>query len=215
MPLVAFEVYQMGVDFGVFQFLVSQQPQSIDKLCTSAGISKRTFYYKRPELEKSGIIREVEGGYALWTYVEAEQTVIKTIQQWKKIAFCNPTPMEIADETGLSPATAETLARKTQGKTGWAMPNDAVKQSAAEKLGEVLVCAARIRNGEISNFDYENDAEIVEEAEVRLKTQPQMLPRLAEDGEEVVSWPSEALKYLGETRQPKDRHKTAFFVVRP
>jgi len=34
-----------------------------------------------------------------------------------------------------------------------------------------------------------------------------MLPKLAEDGDTVVSWPSEALKYLGKSYKPKDRHK--------
>lgn len=202
-------------DAKIIVSLLEEQPQSIDKLWKSAGISKRAFYYRRSVLEKSGIIREAEGGYVLWTYVNAEKAVMETIQQWKKIAFRDPTPTEISDETGLSPAKAETLARKTKSKTGWAIPNDAVKQSAGEKLGGVLICAVRKRNGTLSNFDYDkypDDPEILEEAERFLKEHPEMLPKLTDD-EEHLSWPQEALKYLPITYKPRDRHVATFFVV--
>jgi len=205
----------LSTDAKIIVALLREQPQSIDKICTSAGISKRTFYYKRAVLEKSGIIREVDGDYALWTYVEAEKAVMETIRQWRRIGFRDPTPMEIADETGLSPAKTETLARKTKDKTGWAMPNDAAKQGAAEKLGEVLICAARKRNGTRSNFDYDkypDDPELLEEAERFLKERPEMLPQLLDD-EEHLSWPQDALKYLPMHHKPRDRHVATFFVV--
>jgi len=74
-----------------------------------------------------------------------------------------------------------------------------------------LVCAARIRDLGISklkeNFSYEEDTKIIEKANVFLKKYPEMLPKLAEHGDAVASWPSEALKYLGKDHTLKDRRK--------
>jgi hypothetical protein len=163
--------------------------------------------------------RSVVYGLSEWRpFREQVQVVIKTIKQWKKIAFRHPTPMEIADDVPIpiSPQKAEALARQTKEKTGWTMPNQAIIQSATEKLGETLVCAARKRDGTISNFDYEkypDDPEILEEAERFRKEHPEMLPKLIEDGED-VTWPEEALKYLGINYKPKDRHIATLVVIR-
>jgi len=48
-----------------------------------------------------------------------------------------------------------------------------------------------------------------------LEGRPEMLPKLTDDGEDVVSWPSEALKYLGKGYKPKDRSRPYVRVVRP
>jgi len=210
------ESRSLSADAKIIWSLVNKQPQKIDALCESARISERTFYYKRPILEKLKIIKKTENGYALGPYVEAEELVIKTIKRWNKIAFRDPTPIEIADETRISPQKAEALARKTKDKTGWAMPNQGLIESATENLGETLVCAARKRDGTISNFDYEkypDDPEILEEAERFRKEHPEMLPKLIEDGED-VTWPEEALKYLGINYKPKDRHIATLVVIR-
>jgi len=55
--------------------LLKKQPQSKDELCKGAAVSKSAFYRLRPMLMDSGIIKEVEGGYALWTFSELEKTV--------------------------------------------------------------------------------------------------------------------------------------------
>lgn len=47
------------------------------------------------------------------------------------------------------PEEAEELARKTQDVMGWSMPNQAVQDSATEKLGEVLGCARKHLRNEI------------------------------------------------------------------
>ena len=207
----------LSADAKIIWSLYNKQPQKIDALCESARISERTFYYKRPILEKLKIIKKTENGYALGPYVEAEELVIKTIKRWRKIAFRAPTPIEIADETRISPQKAEALARKTKDKTGWAMPNQGLIESATEKLGETLVCAARKRDGTISDFDYEKypaDPEILEEVERFLKEHPEMLPKLNEEDPDDISWSQEALKYLRKTYKPKDRHQPTLIVIR-
>ena len=89
------------------------------------------------------------------------------------------------------------------------MPNEGVIESAREKLGEILVCAARIRDSGLSklkeNFSYEEDVEIMEKADAFLKKHLELLPRLSENRMQVIVWPPEALKYLGKGYRPKDR----------
>ena len=208
---------ELSPDAKIIVALLKKQPQTRDELIRNAHVSRSGFYENSALLKEKGYMIETEDGYALWTYVDAEKVVIKTIKEWTDIGFRYPTPMEIANETDLSPQEAEALARKTKDKTGWAMPNEGLIESAVEKLGEVLVCAARKRDGTISNFDYKkypDDPEILEEAERFLKEHPEMLPKLTEDEEDVVSWPREALKYLGKIHKPKDRHITFVAVIR-
>jgi len=127
---------------------------------------------------------------------------------------------EIAVETGITPEGAEKLAYKLAAQTGWFNPKPELIRDAREKLGEVLVCAARMRDGKVredgksEDFRYEDDIMVVEEAKRFLKTHPNLLPKLAEDGESVVSWSSEALKFLGEDYKPKERAEPHLWVVR-
>jgi len=82
-------------------------------------------------------------------------------------------------------------------------------EEAREKLGEALVCAARMKEGKPSNWRemYSDDPEIVREGERFLKEHPTMLPKLSKDGMQVISWPTETLRYLGKDHQPKDRSR--------
>jgi hypothetical protein len=172
-----------------------------------------TIGYNLKMLKKFDLVNQLKDKrYAFITYFDGEEAVMQTIEEWKKIAFRYPTLGEIANEVGISLQDAETLARKVKAKTGWSMPNKAILESATEKLGEVLVCAARIREGKISSFDYEQNSEIIEEAKAYLKKHPEMLPKLGSDGQHVVSWPSSALKYLGRIYKPKDRLKAALMT---
>ena len=131
------------------------------------------------------------------------------MDRWKSLGFRYPTVEEIADETGMVPEEAKILAYKTRNETGWFMPNEGIIERARERLGEILVCAARIRDLGLSklkeNFSYEEDMEIMEKADAFLKKHPEMLPKLSENGMQVIVWPPEALKYLGKDYQPKDR----------
>ena len=198
--------------------LLKEQPQKVDELCKSAGIHPTTFYRLRPLLRDKGIIREMEGGYALWTYEDMEKAVIEAVKEWKRVAFRYPTIEEIANAIGIIPEKAKLLVYKTRDTTGWFMPNEGIIESAREKLGEILVCAARIHDFGVSqakaDYYWDDDEEILQEAEPFLEGRPEMLPKLTDDGDDVASWPSEALKYLGKGHKPKDRSQPYVKVVR-
>jgi DNA-binding IscR family transcriptional regulator len=66
---------RLSSDARIIIALLKKQPQSKDELCKAAGVSKSAFYRLRPLLADSGIVKEVEGGYALWTFSEVEKTV--------------------------------------------------------------------------------------------------------------------------------------------
>jgi hypothetical protein len=57
-------------------------------------------------------------------------------------------------------------------------------------------------------------AAIVESAGVFLKEHPGLLPRMADDGRDVVSWPLEASRFLGEAYKPLDRQVSELYIVR-
>ena len=209
---------KLSSDARIIYALLKKQPQNKIELCKNAGIAESTFYTVHPLLEGLGIIKKTEEGYALRNYNELEEAIVQVIKRWKNIAFRYPSVTEIADDVGIKPETVKSLVRKTKEKTGWFTPNQGILESAREKLGEVLVCAARIRDGKIKDgksedFDYENDPEILEEAERFLKEHPELVPKLDEEGDDVVPWPPEALKYLGEIYKPKDRGIPHVWVV--
>lgn len=202
---------KLSADARLIVALMKKQPQKKDELCRRAGVHLSTFYRLRPILEKKEVIRETEEGYVLWDYNEKEKVVIDVVNRWKSLGFRYPTVEEIADETGLAPEEAKFLVHKTKKETGWFMPNEGIIESARERLGEVLVCAARIRNLGLpkvrEDFSYDEDVEIIKEAKRFLEEHTEMLPKLTEDPEDIPSMPSEALKYLGKNHKPKDRSR--------
>ena len=90
-----------------------------------------------------------------------------------------------------------------------------------KNLGEVLVCAARIRDkfmaedGKSESFDYDDNAGLVEAAKRFLKDYRHLLPKLANDGDYIASWNQEALKFLGENYVPEARNRPYLGVVSP
>ena len=98
-----------------------------------------------------------------------------------------PTVDEIAVEAGITPSEAEHLTYKLAAQTGWHNPTPEIIYATRVKLGEVLVCAARIRkkvvaeDGTSEKLDYSEDTGIVEEAKRFLKNYPQFLPKLTPD----------------------------------
>jgi hypothetical protein len=50
-------------------------------------------------------------------------------------------------------------------------------------------------------------AAVVEESKRFLKEHAYLLPKLSDDGDTDVSWPSEALRFLGENYTPEDRRR--------
>jgi DNA-binding transcriptional ArsR family regulator len=172
-------------------------------------VTRNAVYYHLNRFAKYGIVKQLKDGrYAFVGYFNEEEAVVQAINNWRSVAFRYPTVAEIANETGLKLEDAERIANKTKDKTGWFAPNEAIIERATEKLGEVLVCAARMRDGKVGedgkseDFDYKNDGEIVEEAKRFLKDYPEMLPKIVDDE---VYWPEKALKYLVRNYKPKDR----------
>jgi len=66
---------RLSSDARIIVALLKKQPQNKDELFKAAAVSKSAFYRLRTLLADSGIIKEVEGGYALWTFSELEKTV--------------------------------------------------------------------------------------------------------------------------------------------
>ena len=66
---------RLSSDARIIVALLKKQPQGKDELCKAAAVSRSAFYRLRPLLVDSGVIKEVEGGYALWTFSELEKIV--------------------------------------------------------------------------------------------------------------------------------------------
>jgi hypothetical protein len=190
---------------------MKKQPQRKDELRKNTRISEAMFYRTIGLLEDFKVLTKTEHGYSLYDYCDDEEKVVTVIKSWREITFRCPSLGEIANEANLLPEVAESLARKTHDRTGWSMPNQAMIDSAAEQLGEVLACAARIQDLGLTrmneDFDYDNQPEIVKAAHVFLEKYPGLVPvRVVDErgrGEQIV-WSFEALKYLGRNYQPKD-----------
>jgi hypothetical protein len=145
--------------------------------------------------------------------------IIEAIERLKPLLLRMPSVDEIAVEVGITPSEAESLAFKFAAQKGWYNPTRKLIEDARVRLGEALVCAARIRDNQVDmnsnskSFDYEEDARIVEEAKRFLKEYPKLLPTLSKDGEKVIEWPSEALRYLRDNYIPKDRPIPFFAAI--
>ena len=140
--------------------------------------------------------------------------VIGAIERLKPLLLRMPTKDELAVEIGITPVEAENLVYKLASQTGWYNPTSKLIADARFRLGEALVCAARMRdgyvteNGKSEDFNYEQEAEdanIVEDAKRFLNKNLPLLPILSKDGENVAGWSSEALRYLGDNYIPIDR----------
>lgn len=174
------------------------------------GFSRGTIRYHLNRLLKYGLAKRLKDKrYAFIDYVDGQEQVIKAVSQWRRVAYRYPTVDEAAAEVGMIPEETKRLVYGTKAKTGCFPPTSEMVEEAREKLGEALVCAARMKEGKPSNWAemYSDDSEIVREGERFLKEHPGMLPKLSEDGMQVASWPTEALRYLGGDYQPKDRSR--------
>lgn len=182
-------------------------------------MSKNTVSHHLVRLARYGLVRKLKDNrYSFITHVDGEEVVEEVIEKWRSIGFRYPTYSEVAAEAGIPLDDVKVIVHKTKIKTGWFFPNEAIIKSATKKLGEVLVCAARIRDLGLSrlneNYSYSEDSEIVELGKSYLKGHPEMLPRLTEEGGSVASWPFETLRYLAENYEPKDRNEPTVSVVR-
>ena len=174
------------------------------------GFSRGTIRYHLNRLLKYGLAKRLsDKRYAFIDYVDGQEEVIKAVDRWQRVAYRYPTVDEVAAEVGMVPEETKMLVYGTKAKTGWFPPTSEIVEAAREKLGEALVCAARMKEGKPSNWAemYSDDPEIVREGERFLEERLGILPRLSEGGMQVASWPTEALRYLGKDYQPKDRSR--------
>ena len=175
------------------------------------------------------VYRSIDDRQTTW-YVLAEQEyllnvdegrMLSAMERLKKFLFRPATVDELAVETGVTPSVAEKMAYKLAAQSGWFNPSPELIAHAREKLGEILVCAARIKENVFSDADlnhvYRDDLEIIDEAKRFLKEHPEMIPCLKPDElfhavAWCLSWPDEALKYLGRPHKPKIRPFPGSFV---
>ena len=204
-----------------------QRKWLINQLCPKI-MSQKKLQKTLNTLEKAekikGVSKRAEGSrmWITWYTIPEQEHILNVdnarmmtaIERLKSILFRPPTVDEIAVETGFTPTEAEKLAYKLASQSGWFNPTPELISAAKVKLGEVLICAARIdikkvtETGMSKFFDYTKeveDAGIVEVANRFLKKHPNLLPKMNQDGEKVVAWPTEALRFLGEEYKPKDR----------
>jgi hypothetical protein len=145
--------------------------------------------------------------------------IIGATEHLKALLLRMPTVDEIAVEAGIPPQEATDLVYKLVDQTDWYNPTLKLIEEARVRLGEALVCAARIRDKHVAEdgtsevFNYEKDAVIVEEANRFLKEHTLLLPKLSSDGEAVTKWPSEALQFLGENYVPIERPCPFFAAI--
>jgi predicted transcriptional regulator len=207
---------RLSSDAAVMKALLEKQPQTRAELCKNTHMPVRSSYHTLPFLESLGIIKEIRNGYALKDYDETEAEVVETLERWRRISFRNPLPAEIAVEVGITPEAAEKLAYKCARQTGWFSPGPELIQESREKLGEILVYAARLRAGEAKDYCYGRDRGIVKEAKRFLKEHPKMVPKRPKvESGEIFDWPPEALKYLGQLYKPKGRGLKRGFIFGP
>ncbi|MBE0512823.1 winged helix-turn-helix transcriptional regulator [Candidatus Bathyarchaeota archaeon] len=174
------------------------------------GFSRGTIMYHLNRLVKYELAKQLKDGrYAFIDYVDGQEQVIEAVCRWRRVAYRHPTVDEVAAEVGMIPEETERLVYGTKAKTGWFPPTPEMVEEAREKLGEALVCAARMKEGKPSNWaeTYSDDPETMREGERFLNEHPTMLPKLSKDGMRVASWPTEASRYLGGDYQPKDRSR--------
>ena len=217
------DVYEKAV----LDLLTSEPKQRkwlVEQLCPKI-MSKRKLQGTLNGLEEAGQIKKVDRRinrrmtvwYALpeheYLLNVDEGRMLSAMERLKKILFRPATVDELAVETGVTPAVAEKLAYKLAAQAGWFNPSPELIGNTREKLGEILVCAARIKQN-VSDADlnqiYDNDPETIMEAKRFLKEHPEMVPSLQPDKyfhpvSWCLSWPDEALKYLGSPHKPKTR----------
>jgi DNA-binding transcriptional ArsR family regulator len=174
------------------------------------GFSRGTNRYHLNRLVKYELAKQLKDKrYAFIDYVDGQEEVIKAVGRWRRVGFRYPTVDEVAADVGMVPEETKRLVYGTKAKTGWFLPMPEMVEEASEKLGEALVCAARMKEGKPSNWAemYSDDPETVRGGERFLKEHPTMLPKLSKDWMRVASWPTEASRYLGKDHQPKDRSR--------
>jgi len=96
----------LSADAKLIIALLRKQPQTRDALCKVSKISVSTFYRNIPLLKGLGKIKETEGGFALWTYIELEKDIENVLATLDTDSI---TVNRIASMVGVQPSEIESL----------------------------------------------------------------------------------------------------------
>lgn len=121
-PSHAYYKRRLGADAKIIIELLKKQPQTIKEICENAKINEKTFYSIKPLLEEAGVIKRVDGGYALFFYEplerKIEEALIKLTKPSKSPFSGYATSDEIVDEVGRLWHEIESLTYKVAKKLG-------------------------------------------------------------------------------------------------
>jgi hypothetical protein len=97
-----------GIDAKIMFSLIEKQPQTTEELIGNAGVTKKTFKYRRlPVLKGLGIVKEVPGGWALKYYISLDEKVDKALEELRREGYIHVTLQDISHKTRLPPRTIE------------------------------------------------------------------------------------------------------------
>ena len=109
---------RLSVEAKMIRELLKKQPQKKNDLCRRAGISISSFHRILPLLKEAEIIKETEGGFALWTYIESEKDVEDVLDKSEETDSFPITFNKIASEIGVSPSEIEKVIYPIVKKRG-------------------------------------------------------------------------------------------------
>lgn len=118
--------------------LIKKQPQDMEKLIKEARISRATFYRKIPILKKAHILKEVKGGFALWTYDELESQIEEVILYFLKSQMSFMDAEDIAVEVGKPWEKIENQVYAVMKKYGLKMCMDGSRKFIFNPQGAVI-----------------------------------------------------------------------------
>jgi pyridoxine/pyridoxamine 5'-phosphate oxidase len=119
---------KLSSDARIIIALLKKQPQTRNELCKTADIHSSTFYRNIHLLKGRVILKETEGGYALWTYIELEkaiETALDKLEKTDSVITFN----KIASEVGAHPSEIDSIIYPIAKKRGME-----VRQLKGEKV---------------------------------------------------------------------------------
>jgi hypothetical protein len=107
---------ELSSDAKIIVALVKKQPQNRDELCQNAAVNLKTFYRISSFLQEKGIIKCINGVYALKEFDFLEKQIEDALIRFTTGNFC--TPGLLANEVGRPWPTIQALTYKIAKKLG-------------------------------------------------------------------------------------------------
>lgn len=170
--LGVFRKKKLSSDAKVIVELLKKQPQTMEELCKSAGISRATFYRVSQALDDFKIIKKMGDRHALWNFCELEETVANAVDYLRLDLCRHPEAEEVAARIGRDPESVRKLLFFHAPDLGWKPPTQEEKEEAKKQRQKAWELAAQIK------YSLDDEIEIlkismedVERAEFLLKHQ--------------------------------------------